>query len=1523
MTAERGGRAEKLGNRYERWCVARQLLLLLRGDVVSVTLEGLGDDECGVDLWVVELDGVRKAIQCKRGNGANGKWTIADLKRRNVIESAKKQLQRDQRFLFVLSSRDPAPLLDGLAERARSSGGDPESFWAHQVQTASDYREAFQQYCRAVGLRFDVAADRVRAHDFLQRTYVDVQRDDAAGLRDLGMIASLLVDGERNTVVSALAELAESNLGAALHQDDVVNHLISRMLPPRKLSNDPRLSDQIALLNRQFADSIHPHLIRGSLIERNVSRTIVTTVCEADQKLVLVHGRAGFGKSAALFEVADELRSSDHAILTLRLDRRVPSVSARRYGREVCDLPESPVACLKALAGDRPSVLILDQLDAIRWTSAHAAGHWETTVELIESALLTPGMRVIVACRTFDLRSDPQIAGWRLGASALEIEVGPLTESEVIAVVDASGADYARMSASQRRLLANPLCLSLWTTLGAGPHGAPAFSTMTDLMGKFWDNRRIAMDKLHVPNSETKSALRALVIAMDKSGRPSAPAYVLDEYPAARTALESLHVTTTANNRISFGHQAYLDYLLALQVVQEAVNGKPIAEWLKGSGQSLFRRQQLRLVMDLLRDNDPSQYAEVVAQLLRGADVRFHIKHLLLQALADRESPSTAEIALVLDLLSEAIHCGHIARHVLYGRPHWVEIVDDQGVIAAWLGENDERDIARAIELLGSVSAERGDALARHLRDLMVRGVLTPELTRVAFTIEPDRDSDSLFELRLELIRTGLSVERLLLCDWHGLATRNPLRAIRLFEAMLRWIADELARSGPEKATKIPRRWIRNHADLLGRELSRAASALPAEALDRLTPVVALLEAREWPCKQYSEERPTFELSTAIIDAQVAALQKLASTDVEAFRLRIESMTRSARIAQAVLFRALAVGPLEIADLALTWICERDDPFSHRELSQPTWRWAREIVERFSRHCSPSVYARLEAAILDYRDRGELESARNRADHTLAVGPNRIGRFQHALITALPQERLGNIARGQLGQLDRKFGPFQLPKAFTSGVWTGAAPIRNRAHRLSDRAWLRLMAEDLPKKDRRSHYTAHIHRDSTHHEFARELREQTKCAPARFARLAMLIPESAPSEYLAGVLEALVAPDADPNPLLAAALPEVESLLEKTGYVSDSEVAKAYCRLVGSFPNHPWPDAILDSVCRYAIDHGDPTSGDYFYCTKSDSAGAMRPDALASSLNTVRSLGVRAIQSLVHAQPRLLPRFAPSIERVVLDRHPVVGIAAMGVCLSVLNCDAERAMPLLVRACEHADDIALETMDLGHFIACARFDHLETLRPILRRMCKSTVDGVAELGAGWVVGIALDQGRMDDERESCLAGTVAQRRGAAKTAVGWFPHDDVTDGCVRLLKRLFHDPSGEVRQVAARFLYEWKGLTPAEVECLADYVDSPAFDDQPEMLFEVLQKHTGALLPLINPILTACHKLADKAASVGAEAAPRFGWQFKIIPPILLRAYEQAEEQRQGAARDACLDAWDALLEAGAKVALDQLQTIS
>ena len=87
--------------------------------------------------------------------------------------------------------------------------------------------------------------------------------------------------------------------------------------------------------------------------------------------------------------------------------------NAPRQSEPSSDLPESPAITLGEFAGDKPSVLVVDQLDAISVVSARNQAVWSAFNELLKEVHDYPNMRLLFACRSFDLERDPRLQGTR------------------------------------------------------------------------------------------------------------------------------------------------------------------------------------------------------------------------------------------------------------------------------------------------------------------------------------------------------------------------------------------------------------------------------------------------------------------------------------------------------------------------------------------------------------------------------------------------------------------------------------------------------------------------------------------------------------------------------------------------------------------------------------------------------------------------------------------------------------------------------------------------------------------------------------------------------------------------------------------------------------------------------------------------------------------------------------------------------------------------------------------------------
>jgi hypothetical protein len=660
MAAEPGGRADKLGNRYERLWAVQQLLLTLSGEVQSVQVEPPESDAHGVDVVVVRANGVREGHQCKRENGSDGKWTIGALNRENVLTNARRFIAQSVNHRFGLVSSDSPIDLRDLAERTTRCNDDADDFFRNPVQASPRLAKAYAQFCEYLGYSVVNDAHRREAFGLLQ-SFDYFPFDKTRNEREVQTLARLWVQGDPRSVIDVLSGLVEHSLGKELHANDVRADLHGRDLKPRDLRGDPELLPAIERTRQRFERSYEHLLVGGKVIERAETTEALNKLCEVGgSRLVLLHGRAGTGKSGVLYELAQKLSARGIPHLPLRLDRQRPSGTTDHFGRSECHLPGSPAASLVAMAGGRHAVLILDQIDAVRWTSAHSADAWDVCEELIQEALTSPNIRVIVACRTFDIEDDPQIRAWKKRNECSEVAVAELSVAALDNFLAEQHLNERPLTPSQKKLLCSPQLLFLWWTIQLDGAQHVPFDTATDLMREFWKDRREHLRRMN-EGENCERVLGELVSYMDRAGTLTAPATLVEDQSPAVRALTSVGVLTQDDGNLIFSHQSYFDYLLARSLVVEVLKGTgSVVDWLLKGGQSLFRRGQLRTLLHLLRDDDHPRYLAALRDIVFHPSIRFHLKHLALQTLGQAPDPTSGEVELVCELVESIEWRDHV-----------------------------------------------------------------------------------------------------------------------------------------------------------------------------------------------------------------------------------------------------------------------------------------------------------------------------------------------------------------------------------------------------------------------------------------------------------------------------------------------------------------------------------------------------------------------------------------------------------------------------------------------------------------------------------------------------------------------------------------------------------------------------------------------------------------------------------------------------------------------------------------------
>ena len=181
--------------------------------------------------------------------------------------------------------------------------------------------------------------------------------------------------------------------------------------------------------------------------------------------------------------------------LVLRLDRLNESDHSAQMVGTRRGLPDSPAITLGEFAGDQPSVLCIDQLDALSIVSARQQSAWHAFNELLDEVESYPNMRILFACRSFDLEQDAQLRALASDTSRIErIPIGLLDDDTIQAAIATSGVEAAPLSGAQLRILSIPLHLYLY--LETSHSGRVDFASKGDLFDAFWNYKESRVESL-------------------------------------------------------------------------------------------------------------------------------------------------------------------------------------------------------------------------------------------------------------------------------------------------------------------------------------------------------------------------------------------------------------------------------------------------------------------------------------------------------------------------------------------------------------------------------------------------------------------------------------------------------------------------------------------------------------------------------------------------------------------------------------------------------------------------------------------------------------------------------------------------------------------------------------------------------------------------------------------------------------------------------------------------------------------
>jgi len=408
-----GGIADKIGNRFEARWLTSQLLGLLSGEALSVTIERIGDDEQGFEFLVERAD-ASVWHQCKRQTSATS-WTITALANEGVIENFAGKLGITSADRCVFVSTDVAKQIKLLEEKRRIATS-LEEFEGALAQNEAPYWQSLMDH---------LAVDGEGALDWLAHCEFHAVSEDMLEEIVAHRVA-FWFDGDPDAIVSAIRAWVEEDatLNRPIDRGAFLELIASRNFAVKQYELDGALPGRLKERTRSYMDSYSPLGAGLFRIDRRESDLLVEALLGTpDVDVVALVGPAGSGKSALVRDAVARIADEGVLQLAFRVDQVGEPLSIAQLGTAVIDVDDSPAVVLEKLSGNNRAILYIDQADAVSEMAGRSTQVRRQLLDLVRQARSYEHIRLVFSCRTFDFENDAQFLDIAASNRTVRIDV--------------------------------------------------------------------------------------------------------------------------------------------------------------------------------------------------------------------------------------------------------------------------------------------------------------------------------------------------------------------------------------------------------------------------------------------------------------------------------------------------------------------------------------------------------------------------------------------------------------------------------------------------------------------------------------------------------------------------------------------------------------------------------------------------------------------------------------------------------------------------------------------------------------------------------------------------------------------------------------------------------------------------------------------------------------------------------------------------------------------------------------------
>ncbi len=1120
----------------------------------------------------------------------------------------------------------------------------------------------------------------------------------------------------------------EWRLASFFESDFVVNDNKSYSSYFFSLANTEDIFEKVDILNKEYHRAFKP--LMSGFIHRAEEKECIDYINQGEN--LIIHGKAGRGKSGITANIVNQLECENIPYLSIKLDKRIPEYNADKWS-EYLGLPCNIAECIDYISKDTTGVLILDQLDALRWTQSHSRVALDICCEIIDKIKFLNYSRqnkisIVFVCRTYDLLNDNSIKTMFETSDEQDfslwnkIQINELSEEDTQNII---GDGYKALNIKTKNVLNVLSNLSIWQEINkvARIDEINECTSTFKLIEKWWRSIKASGKSLGFEEKILEENKEVIVNTFEKSNKIEISKRRLKVDDSILEFFISQNFIVCTGAKISFTHQTILDYLFAQKMEERFLNGLSIEEVI-GNNQTPNRRFQLQLLMEMLFEDDTQDFIEFGKQLIKSEKIRYSFKFIFYEILNQIDVFDNNVNQFIMQNYEDEV----IINNVLLNNKVFIRLLMQKEVLDKWIKDNNK--FKYVYTMLWNLSKEYNDTDIDFIEENL--DLLCSEEYRIndLFLRDVSAESDRFFELRMRAYNKYPDKITSLDFDIDQTFISSPKRAIKLLKFILQNGIDS------------------KECELEIREglIDKCKPITIEEPLYIINELIDIAPVISDNLSKYSRYCHKHRLSGRNIERFVIELLKRATkTIVEKspeifFDIFKYYFGKGSCLHNEIILYALQYVSCEYSDKVISYIFSNFNSnaveFTSSTDNQLTY--AKEIIRKHSKYCQIKLFEEIEEFIFYYKSSNMLELARYRYNLRKSDGSmvtcNYHGDLQHELLTCLDPHRINRNTADYIKVLGRKFiYETSFNKNNSEDIHVVASLMQSE--KMNNRQWVLLLSNSNISENRSIKL---IEKDrycisKTLSQLGSDFQERVLKEPQRFTKLFLKKYDNIRLEYIPYLLRGISLSE-DTKMLKVSDLENIIHVCT-TPYIEENY--SCILDVISSNFEKEWSAKTIDIIINTALRKTEEFEAYEHINNKEDNINHI----LTRSLNHTKSKAIATLAKILTVQKSLFGDFKVIVNNNISDKDVAIRYAVFELLKEMYNIDKEYATQYIIKLFNE------DVLTTGAY----RADYLiyvmsksKDMRPVILAMYSSGYEQLYKKAIQLIVELYLESGFFND-----------------------------------------------------------------------------------------------------------------------------------------------------------------------------------